>query len=157
MLNKKITIILLIFSCILLFSQSLLSDDLENELETESLDTGWVNLGICIIHLKNKNKLTGIVRMRFNYPVYGKNYIKGYFFIKQGYDLKKLSLRKVKKIRLDHVRYPYKGKIMLTSFDGKEYPLKNYIVSREPIQFSSKNRGIINLRFRLIKFIERKN
>jgi hypothetical protein len=129
-------------------------DDLNLELETKTIDTGWVNLGKCIIHLKNKNKLTGKVRMRFNYPVYGKNYSKGYFFIQSGYDKNKIALKKVKIIRLDHIKYPFKGKIMLTTFSEKEYPLKHYIVSRAPIQFIGPTKGILSLRFRVIEKIE---
>ncbi len=144
---------------ILIFSISAIinADDLDKELnEAEAMDTGWVSLDNCIIHLKNGNKLIGKVRMRFNYPIHGINYKKGFFLIQKDYNVQKLSLKNVKKIRLDHVRYPYKGKIVLTAKSGKEYPLKNYIVSREPIQYISP-KGILSLRFRVIKFIERQN
>lgn len=121
----------------------------------EDLNGGYVDLGECKIHLKNNNKLLGKVRIRVNYEVYGKNFVKGYFLIQQGYKAKKVSLSNVREVRLGFIHWPCKGKIMIKTNEGKEYPLKYYVVSREPIQIITKKRGILNLRFHKFKYIER--
>lgn len=119
------------------------------------IDTNFVNLGKCKVFLKNGNVIEGKVRMRFNFPVYGKNYVDGKFLIHTGYARADIALTEVAEIRLGQVLYPHRGKIMIKSIDGKEYPLKYFIVSREPIQLiSGTRRGVVNLRLNTINYIK---
>ena len=119
------------------------------------IDTDFVNLGKCKVFLKNSNVLIGKVRMRFNFPVYGKNYVNGKFYIHTGYPRTDIALSEVDEIRLGQVLYPHRGKIMIKSTEGKEYPLKYFVVSREPIQLiSGTRRGVVNLRLNTINYIK---
>jgi hypothetical protein len=148
-LIKYFTIILVIFSTF-----SLSAGELTLSVDEEA-GGGYVNLGTCKIHLKNTNTLTGKVRIRFNYDIYGKNFEKGSFAIQDGYNIKKVLLADVKELRLAFIHWPFKGKIMIKTKNGKEYPLKYYIVSREPVQIITKKRDVLNLDFSKFTFIER--
>ncbi len=119
------------------------------------IDSNFVNLGKCKVFLKNGNVIEGKVRMRFNFPVYGKNYVNGKFLIHTGYSRTDIALKEIAEIRLGQVLYPHRGKIMIKSTDGKEYPLKYFVVSREPIQLvSATRRGVVNLRLNTINYIK---
>ena len=119
-----------------------------------AIDADFVNLGKCKVFLKNNNVLEGTVRMRLNFPVYGKNFVNGKFFIQNGYPKSEVQLSEVDEIRLYQVLYPFRGKIMIKCTDGKEYPLKFFIVSREPVQIASQAGGVINLMLNSVKYFK---
>lgn len=150
--EKIFCIVTIIFLSISInaFTANNLSFDADGEYEMS-----YTNLGRCIIYLKNGNKIKGNVRMRFNFPQLGENFKDGKFNIQTGYNKKHVLLTNVKELRLAYIKWPYKGKIMLKLKNGKELPLKNFIVAREPIQLMTKNRGVLNLRFKVIVKIER--